>query len=216
MLFKLIVATVPNDLHAQFSEGQASAWRGLESVPGFVAQIGGWVDDRPDSAVIVGYWRSEQAYADFMREQHDSFANRQRDTYSALRVSAGHVILTIKEADPRVPIAEAGVVRISDITLREDSSPLFLAMQFDIWRPGLVSSGGMLGNTLSRLGRLPDRFASTTFWRSSDALQNFLQTVYPVLSAQAKLKDHVGEMVSYHVLLEPSWSVIAPPRSSQD
>jgi heme-degrading monooxygenase HmoA len=216
MLFKLIVATVPNDLHAQFSEGQASAWRGLESVPGFVAQIGGWVDDRPDSAVIVGYWRSEQAYADFMREQHDSFANRQRDTYSALRVSAGHVILTIKEADPRVPIAEAGVVRISDITLREDSSPLFLAMQFDIWRPGLVSSGGMLGNTLSRLGRLPDRFASTTFWRSSDALQNFLQTVYPVLSAQAKLKDHVGEMVSYHVLLEPSWSVVAPLRSSQD
>jgi heme-degrading monooxygenase HmoA len=215
MLFKLIVATVPNGLHAQFSQGQASAWRGLESVPGFVAQIGGWVDGQPDSAVIVGYWKSEQLHADFMREQHDSFANRQRDTYSVLRVHTGHVILTIKESDPRVAIAEAGIVRVSDITLRQDSSPLFLAMQFDIWRPGLVSSGGMLGNTLSRLGRLPDRFASTTFWRSSDALQNFLETVYPVLSAQAKLKDHVGEMVSYHVLLEPSWSVVAP-RSDQD
>jgi heme-degrading monooxygenase HmoA len=215
MLFKLIVATVPNDLRAQFSEGQASAWPGLESVPGFVAQIGGWVDGQPDSAVIVGYWKSEQVYADFMREQHDSFANRQRDTYSSLRVHTGHVILTIKESDPRVAIAEAGIVRVSDITLRQDSSPLFLAMQFDIWRPGLVSSGGMLGNTLSRLGRLPDRFASTTFWRSSDALQNFLETLYPELSAQAKLKDHVGEMVSYHVPLEPSWSVVAP-RSQQD
>jgi heme-degrading monooxygenase HmoA len=215
MLFKLIVATVANDLHAQFSDGQASAWRGLESVPGFVAQIGGWVDDQPDTAVVVSYWKSEQFYADFMREQHDSFANRQRDTYSALRVSTGHVILTIKEAEPRVAIAEAGIIRISDITLREDSSPLFLAMQFDIWRPGLVSSGGMLGNTLSRLGRLPDRFASTTFWRNRDALRNFLETVYPALSAQANLKDHVGEMVSYHILLEPSWSVIAP-RPEQD
>jgi hypothetical protein len=88
-------------------------------------------------------------------------------------------------------------------------------MQFEIWRPGLVSSGGMLGNTLSRLGRLPDRFASTSFWMSRDALYNFQETVYPVLSIQAKLKDHVGEMVSYHVPLEPSWSVVAP-RSGQN
>jgi len=210
MLFKLIVATVPNDLRAKFSESQASAWGGLESVPGFMAQIGGWVDDRPDSAAIVAYWKSEKFYSDFMQEQHDSFANRQRDTYSALRVHTGHVILTMKEPDPRVAIAKAGVVRVSDITLRRDSSPLFLAMQFDIWRPGLVSSGGMLGNTLSRLGRLPDRFASTTFWRSADALRTYMETVYPALSVQAKLKDHVEERVSYHITLEPCWSVVAP------
>jgi hypothetical protein len=123
--------------------------------------------------------------------------------------------LTIKEADPRVAIAETGIMRVSDITLRQDSSLLFLAMQLDIWRPGLISSGGMLGNTLSRLGRLPDRFASTTFWSGSDALRNFLETIYPVLSVQAKLKDHVGEMVSYHIPLEPSWSVVAP-QSRQD
>jgi hypothetical protein len=83
-------------------------------------------------------------------------------------------------------------------------------MQFDIWRPGLVSSGGMLGNTLSRLGRLPDRFASTTFWRSADALRTYMETVYPALSVQAKLKDHVEEMASYHIPLEPCWSVVAP------
>ena len=208
MLFKLIAATVPNDRHAKFSESQASGWSGLESVPGFVAQIGGWVNDRPDCAVIVAYWKNEQFYADFMREQHDSFVNRQRDTYSELRVNTGQVILTIKEADPRVAIAQTGVMRVTDITLRQDSSPLFLAMQFDIWRPALISSGGMLGNTLSRLGRLPDRFASTTFWSSSDALRNYLETIYPVLSVQAKLKDHVGEMVSYHIPLESSWSVV--------
>jgi hypothetical protein len=46
-----------------------------------------------------------------MREQYDSFADRQRDTYSALRVNTGHLILTIKEADPRVAIAETGVMR---------------------------------------------------------------------------------------------------------
>jgi heme-degrading monooxygenase HmoA len=214
MLFKLIVATVPNDLRAKFSESQAAAWVGLESVPGFLAQIGGWVDDSPDSAAIVAYWKSEKFYSDFMQERHDSFADRQRDTYSALRVHTGHVILTMKEADPRVAIAKAGLVRVSDITLRRDSSPLFLAMQFDIWRPVLVSSGGMLGNTLSRLGRLPDRFASTTFWRSGDALRNYMETVYPALSVQAKLKDHVEEMVSYHIPLESCWSVVAP-RSDQ-
>ncbi len=209
MLFKLIAATVPNDRRAKFSESQASGWSGLKSVPGFVAQIGGWVNDRPDCAVIVAYWKNEQSYADFMREQYDSFADRQRETYSALRVNTGHVISTIKEADPRVAIAETGVMRVSDITLRQDASLLFLATQSDIWRPGLVSTDGMLGNTLSRLGRLPDRFASTTFWSSGDALRNFLETLYPVLSIQAKLKDHVAEIVSYHIPLEPSWSVLA-------
>ena len=215
MLFKLIVATVPDDLRTKFTESQASAWSGLESVPGFIAQIGGWESDRPNSAVIVAYWKNERLYSDFMREQHDSLADRQRDTYSALRVDTGHVIMTMKEADPRVAIAGAGTVRIADLTLRPDSSPLFLAMQFDIWRPGLLSSGGMIGNTLSRLGRLPDRFASTTFWRSSDALRSFLETVYPALSVQAKLKEHLEEMISYHIPLEPSWSVLAP-RSDQE
>src|SRR5260370_10481563 len=178
MLFKLIVATVPNDLRAKCTESQASAWGGLESAPGFVARIGGWVDDRPDSAAIVAYWKSEKFYSDFMREQHDSYANRQRDTYSALRVHAGHVILTMKETDPRVAIAKAGLVRVSDITLRRDSSPLFLAMQFDIWRPGLVSSGGIGGETLSRLGRLSDYFSPTTLLGSAGALPNFPDTLF--------------------------------------
>jgi heme-degrading monooxygenase HmoA len=208
MLFKFIVATVPDELRAKFTESQATAWRGLESVPGFLAQVGGWESDRPNSAIIITYWKNEQSYTDFMRQQHDSFAESQRGTYSTLKFSTGHVIMTIKQADPVLAIVEAGMVRLSDITLRSDSSPLFLAMQFDIWRPGLVSAGGMLGNTLSRLGRLPDRFASATFWRSSDALRNFLETVYPALSIQAKLKDHVEELVSYHVPLEPSWRVL--------
>jgi heme-degrading monooxygenase HmoA len=209
MLFKLIVATVPDDLRTKFSESQASAWSGLESVPGFIAQIGGWESDHPNSAVIIAYWKNEQLYSDFMREQYDALADCQRNTYSGLQVDTGHVIMTMKETDPRVAIARAGMVRISDITLRPDSSPLFLAMQFDIWRPTLVSSGGMIGSTLSRLGRLPDRFASTTFWRDREALRNFLETVYPALSVQAKLKEHLEEMISYHILLEPSWNVLA-------
>jgi hypothetical protein len=73
----------------------------------------------------------------------------------------------------------------------------------------------MIGNTLARLGRLPDRFASTTFWTSRDALRSFLETVYPALSVQAKLKEQLEEMISYHIPLEPSWSVMAS-RSDQE
>src|SRR5947208_2527538 len=107
MLFKLIVATVPEDLRTKFSASQASAWSGLDSVPGFLAQVGGWEIQEESLAVIVAYWKNEQLYADFMRQQHDSFADHQRETYSALKVHTGHVIMTIKETDPRVAIAEA-------------------------------------------------------------------------------------------------------------
>ncbi|HZC34775.1 MAG TPA: DUF4937 domain-containing protein [Chthoniobacterales bacterium] len=210
MVFKLIVATVPADLRAKFADRQAAAWSELKSVPGFLAQAGGWETERPDSAVIIAYWKNEQSYADFMAKQHDSLAERQRDTHSGLRIYSGHVIMTIKESDPRIAIAEAEMVRVSDLTLRPDSSPMFLAMQFDVWRPGLISSNGMLGNTFTRLGRFPDRFASTTFWRSSEALRSFVETVYPVLSVQTKVQDHIKELVTYHARLEPSWKLLVP------
>jgi heme-degrading monooxygenase HmoA len=210
MLFKLIVATVPSNLRARFADSQAAAWSELKSVPGFLAQVGGWETERSDCAVIIAYWKNEQLYADFMAKQHDLLAERQRDTYAALQINSGHVIMTIKESDPRIPIADAKMVRVTDLTLRPDSSPMFMAMQFEVWRPGLMSSSGMLGNTVTRLGRLPDRFASTTFWKSGEALCSYLQTIYPALSVQAKLKDHVADLVTYHAPLEPSWSVFAP------
>jgi heme-degrading monooxygenase HmoA len=210
MLFKLIVATVPSTLRAKFADSQAATWSELKSVPGFLVQVGGWETERSDSAVIIAYWKNEQSYADFMAKQHDLLAERQRNTYSALQISCGHVIMTIKESDPRIPIAEAEMIRVTDLTLPPDYSPTFLAMQFDVWRPGLMSSNGMLGNTVTRLGRLPDRFASTTFWRSGEALCGYLEIIYPALSVQAKLKDHIKDLVSYHARLEPSWSVFAP------
>jgi heme-degrading monooxygenase HmoA len=209
MLFKLIIATVPSSLRAEFTASQTAAWSGLGSVPGFLAQGGGWETNHPDWAIVIAYWKNEQSYADFMRQQHDSFADQQRETYSQLQVYSGHVIMNMKEADPRILMNEAEIVRVTDLTLLPDSSPMFLAMQFDVWRPALAGASGILGNTVARLARLPDRFASTTFWRSTDALRNFLENLYPALSAQANLEKHIKERVSYHARLEPSWRVLA-------
>jgi heme-degrading monooxygenase HmoA len=206
MLFKLIVAIVPDDLRAKFAPGQA-AWAGLGSGAGFLAQAGGWEREDPSSAVVIAYWKNEQFYADFMAQQHDSLADHQGETYSALHVSSGHVITTVNETDPRIALAEAEIVRITDCTLLPNCSPTFLASQFEVWNPALATAGGMLLGTVSRLGRSPDRFGVATFWRTSDALRNYQETLYPGLRLQANLDEHIDKLTAYHARLEPAWKV---------
>jgi hypothetical protein len=209
MLFKLIVVTVPDDLGAKFVLGQG-AWAGLGSGPGFLAQAGGWEKETPSSAVIIAYWRNEKVYADFMAQQLGSLADHQREMSSALQVSSGHVITTVNKTDPRIALAEAEIVRVTDCTLLPNCSPTFLASQFEVWNPALATADGMLFGSVSRLGRSPDRFGVATFWRTIEALHNYKEMLYPSLRLQANLDEHIDKLTAYHARLEPAWKLFGP------
>jgi heme-degrading monooxygenase HmoA len=208
MLFKLIVATVPDELRAKFSTNQAGAWGEAASLTGFLVQTGGWEEKNRNCAIIVAYWKSEQSYAAFMAHQHEAFAELARETYTALEISTGHVITTVNQTDPGAAVSEAAVVRVTDCTLLPDCSPTFLAAQFSVWNPALAAADGMLMATVSRLGRAPDRFGVATFWKTEAALHHYQETLFPRLQLQAKLQKHIDKLTAYHAQLEPSWSVV--------
>jgi heme-degrading monooxygenase HmoA len=208
MLFKLIVATVPDELRTKFSTNQVGAWGGAASLSGFLVQTGGWEDKSRNCAIVIAYWKSEQSYAEFMAGQHDALAERGRETYTALEISTGHVITTVNQTDPRTVVTEAAVVRVTDCTLLPDCSPTFLAAQFSVWNPALAAADGMLMATVSRLGRAPDRFGVATFWKTDAALHHYQETLFPTLQLQANLRKHIDRLTAYHAQLEASWSVV--------
>jgi heme-degrading monooxygenase HmoA len=208
MLFKLIVATVPDELRTIFSTNQAAAWEGAGSLPGFLVQTGGWEVKNPNCAIVIAYWKNEQSYAEFMAGQHDVLTESMRKTYTALEIGTGHVITTVNQTDPKTAVAEAAIVRVTDCTLLPDCSPTFLAAQFSVWNPALAAADGMLMATVSRLGRAPDRFGVATFWKTGEALYQYQETLFPRLELQAKLREHIDKLTAYHAQLEPSWSVV--------
>jgi hypothetical protein len=208
MLFKLIVATVPDDLRTKFSADQAVVWEAAGSLPGFMVQAGGWENERLNCAIVIAYWKNEQTYAEFMARQHDALMEPLGKMYSALEISTGHVITTVNQADPRIALSEAEVVRVTDCTLLPNCSPTFLAAQFTVWNPALAAADGMLMATVSRLGRAPDRFGVATFWKTSDALRRYQEMLFPTLQLQGKLSEHIDKLIAYHSRLEPSWSVL--------
>jgi len=94
MIIKLIQCAVYKDKTSQFSTGQ-KAWNALSNAPGFITQVGGWVDVTNDYnnenplAVILAFWESIDAYHNFMENIHDNIftENKQVTTYDSSRSS---------------------------------------------------------------------------------------------------------------------------------
>jgi heme-degrading monooxygenase HmoA len=87
MIAKWIRCDVPENKRQAFSEAQAG-WSELASVPGFIAQIGGWSSTHPRQACILAFWRDLAAYEAFTSKQHDEIVARlrQQTTYSRIDI----------------------------------------------------------------------------------------------------------------------------------
>jgi heme-degrading monooxygenase HmoA len=207
MLAKWIVVDASN--RAAFDEAQ-KRWSDLVENDGFIVQVGGWVDSFPTKAGIVALWRNFAAYRQFMETHHAELAPQQKETFEHIEITVAGVIMHINQPDPRLLAASAECLRVSDVTLQPNSSPIFVARQMEIWNPALRSADGMLGALICRVDGDHDRFLAASFWRDRAALENFQTTVFPATSKQADMQTYMKSLVSYHFALEPAWRVVKP------
>src|SRR3990167_6115104 len=87
MVLKWQVYQIPDSARTQFFQAQFHWWV-LAWVPGFLGQLGGWVQGQPGQVCILSIWQSLEHYEHFMREIHDGLVaiNRQAHTYNILDV----------------------------------------------------------------------------------------------------------------------------------
>jgi hypothetical protein len=207
MLAKWIVVDASN--RAAFDDAQ-KRWSALVENDGFIVQVGGWVDSFPTKAAIIGLWSNFGAYRQFMETGHDQLAPQQKEIFERVEITVAGVIMHINQQDPRLLASSAECLRVSDVTLQPNSSPIFVARQLEIWNPALRSADGMLGALICRVDGNHDRFLAASFWRDRAALENFQATVFPVTSKQADMETYMKSLVSYHFTLEPAWRVVKP------
>ena len=207
MLAKWIAVDASN--RAAFDDAQ-KRWSDLVKYDGFIVQVGGWVDTFPAKAGILRIWRNFGAYRQFMETGHDQLAPQQEEIFERVEITVASVIMHINQQDPRLLASSAECLRVSDVTLQRNSSPIFVARQLEIWNPALRSADGMLGALICRVDGNHDRFLAASFWRDRAALENFQATVFPVTSKQADMETYMKSLVSYHFALEPAWRVVKP------
>jgi heme-degrading monooxygenase HmoA len=205
MLAKWIAVDASN--RAAFDEAQ-KRWSDLVEYDGFIVQVGGWVDTFPAKAGILGLWRNFGAYRQFMETGHAEIALQQKGICERIDITIAGVIMHINQPDPQLLAGSAECLRVSDVTLQPNSSPIFVARQLEIWNPALGSAEGMLGALVCRVDGNHDRFLAASFWSDRAALENFQATVFPATSKEAETETYMKSLVSYHFALEPGWRVV--------
>ena len=204
MLAKWIAVDASN--RAAFDEAQ-KRWSDLVEHEGFIVQVGGWVDTFPAKAGILGLWRNFGSYRQFMETGDAELALQQKEICEHIEIIVAGVIMQINQSDPRLLAGSAECLRVSDVTLQPNSSPIFVARQMEIWNPALRSADGMLGALICRVDGNRDRFLGASFWRDRAALENFQGIVFPATSKEAGMETYMKSLVSYHFALEPGWRV---------
>ena len=186
MLLKRICCTVPKPKQKAFSVAQQD-WKGLQDVPGFILQAGGWNMRNAQEAVIFSVWRSRKEYERFMETYHDPIFERskQETTYSDIRIA----LFQIKNTIDRIKKLHSQPVLY---TCEGKMETLNQATQVPVDQPGVLLAQSM---------RKPVNFciiypATPQLSNPQTQTYSFLQNV--VESAPTKL-----------IRTDPEWQVVA-------
>ena len=203
MFIKLTI-TNASDLQRSVWADAEQIWHDLRSVRGFLMQTGGWSQDFIGQAIFIEYWRDESSYAAFTHGE-DEIAKRSTELFPEPTTLGGHVVNAVSISDIISILNEASFVRVSDCQLIPHFSPIFVAVQMEIWNQGLTQTPGMLGATWSRVEGSKDRFLATTFWRDKEAHDYYRREVFPGLEAKANPRKHLTSLTIHKAIVEPTW-----------
>ncbi len=211
MLVKLIRCEVPVDRCERSALGQ-EAWGALSTVDGFAGQIGGWDVSDSTRAVIVGFWRDDEAYGRFMDNIHDAIfaAHGQQGSYASSDVTLWQRELDIPGSSGSIAnaITQAGLIRMVLCELKPGRRNHFVQIQRDIWNPGMAASGGLLDGAFSRHCDDEDRFSVCSLWRSESDHQRYRETEFHECRRAAHVEDDCASVTGMVVRCESSWKVV--------
>jgi len=198
MLLKLVTCEVPAAERAAFEERQAD-FGALATARGFIAQVGGWLDEERTQAATLSLWTDVIRYQLFAEQ----YRRRQAPgrSYAAGSVLLARETLRVDEhdCDLRRAAAMAESVRISDCTVPRERLAQFVADQRGVWSRDSEADGFILGSVL-RVQQDDPRFLVLSLWDGSDeghrvaastavGRRTTIATLAPSLATSVPLRD---------------------------
>lgn len=216
MYIKWIVCNVPLSLKNDFSSAQQK-WIGTNSAKGFIAQAGGWNLNDETEACIISFWESEDSLTYFMQNLHDQIVseNKQDQFYSSITVDHFKSIIMMEGESSTLleAINNAELLRIANCTVKGNSIEHFEEVQKDIWKPGMRSAQGMLGDYFSKSVSSTNKYLVSTFWDSQENHKNYVNKILPELREKADAANDLDMITGKQILLVDSWKIINDNRN---
>ena len=210
MIVKLITCDVPPENRDRFSQGQRE-WSALSDVEGFEGQVGGWNSTNASQAVIMGFWRDQVSYDEFMRSTHDAVfgTNGQRGSYKSGSAVLWEQLHDMPGGCAKLTdsLGRAALIRTARCTVRADRLEHFQSAQRDVRRSDMRRAKGLLGRVFARDCHAPNLLFVCTFWRTEALHDRYRTEILADLCVQAQPDGDCESIVGMTVRMDASWTV---------
>jgi hypothetical protein len=225
MLLKAIQCHVLPEHKELFSRGQEH-WATISSLPGFVAQQGGW---QSSTAWVFGWWQNWDDYSAFMAKSHDPIfhGNSQEGTFRSSEISFWQSMPSAK-IDRRRNLKHTPTAPASSISLDPDAADvepvhdlillelLQLApgawADFDDfltwrWRPSLAGAGGLASARICQHRKLPGRYLSWSRWQAGADPIGMARLLQPGFRLPHRRTQLFRSLSQLQIRCVPTWEV---------
>lgn len=211
LLIKRILCEVKENQCQTFSEYQAQ-WKGLEDIPGFLGQIGGWNKKLPMNACIYTFWKNQESYEYFMKNVHDEVFNpRQADTYSSIKIEMFEEEFNIEGLESNIEsvLKKSQFFRVAICEVKEGRVANFLDTQKSVWNQGMLQTKTMLGGEVGSAVKDKNRFLIFSGWKNEEAHEQYVQSYFPILKEKAQMELDLENISGEAFIVEKVWSVLS-------
>jgi heme-degrading monooxygenase HmoA len=208
LLIKWIKAQVPLEKKHQFSLAQEK-WADLKNLAGFLGQVGGWNMKNELEACVLGFWKDQESYENFMKNEHDAIFEKsnQSKTYDDISINFFYSTVNIGEIAPTTVLDFAQILRVAECDVREGKQDHFEMIQETVWNPGMSNCEGYLAGVFSKGQNIHTKYLVSSFWESADLHQKYVRTNLPLLREISKVEKDLVQLVGSTISIEDSWCV---------
>ncbi|MFP7287004.1 YdbC family protein [Shouchella clausii] len=204
MFIKRITCKVKKEKKDVFSDGQAK-WGYLNTLEGFVGQIGGWSDKQENTAYIFSLWQDKKSYFHFMKNEHDkiAFLTGQEGSISSISIDLFEGKFAIREQIGTISdFMNGDYIRFTNADVLEDRMAHFEEMQINVWNKNMSQEEGMLGGYFAK-NPLNKRCLVLTGWTDKKAHTNYLRLI-----KESDVNVDVSTVYGDQFAVEKSWLLI--------
>ncbi|SNZ15567.1 protein of unknown function [Terribacillus aidingensis] len=203
MLLKRISCQVGTGKKDIFSLGQA-AWSQLNTIPGFVGQIGGWDTKDKHIAHLISLWKDTESYQYFMHNVHDEIYENSPQAPFIQNIEVETYAISIPLPDAYEETADY-LAKSSCIRMERSQFNKLQRGDFTQMRIPWMLSAGKVGKVLfGESYKEESIFLTVTGWDSLEDEEWYQANKFPG-SFKAEVNMDAEQTEVFHFVAEKDW-----------
>ncbi|QXE02306.1 DUF4937 domain-containing protein [Terribacillus sp. DMT04] len=188
-----------------FNSGQAS-WGQLNTISGFLGQIGGWDIKDNQMAHIVSMWEDANSYHYFMNNMHDEIYQNIPQSPSIQHIEEGTFAISLPFPEVKETadyFTDSSCIRIEQFLFNRLQKFHFT----QVLLPGMLSAGNVGRTLFGESYKQENLFLTVTGWDSLEKDECYPENRFPELFQAADIHTYADLAEGFSFVVEKNWIV---------